>query len=72
MQVQESVHTPLGLCGVTAGNTVAVAFEPVGPGSPPPAWPLLGESYRRVPHAETDDVKVVVCGSLRTHSVRVP
>ena len=36
MQVQESVHTPLGLCGVTAGNTVA------GPGSPPPAWPISG------------------------------
>ena len=29
-----SVHTPHGLCGVTARSTVAVAFEP---GSPPPA-----------------------------------
>ena len=72
LQDQESVHTPLGLCGVTAGNTVAVAFEPAGPGSPPPTWPISGESYRRVPHAETDDVKVVVCGSLRAHSVCVP
>ena len=72
LQVQESVHTPLGRCGVTAGNTVAVAFEPAGPGSPPPAWPISGESYRRVPHAETDDVKVFVYGSLRAHSVRVP
>ena len=57
MQVQESLHTPLGLCGVTGGDTVA------GPGSPPPSWPISGESYRRVPHAETDDVKVVFCGS---------
>ena len=72
LQVQESVHTPLGRCEVTAGNTVAVAFEPAGPGSPPPAWPISGESYRRVPHAETDDVKVFVYGSLRAHSVRVP
>ena len=71
LQVQESVHTPLGLCGVTAGNTVAVAFEPARPGSPPPAWPISGESYRRVPHAETDDDKVVVCGSLRANSVCV-
>ena len=66
-----SVYTPLGPCGVTAWNTVAVAFEPAGPGSPPPAWPISRESYRRVPHAETDDVKVVVCGSLRAHSVCV-
>ena len=28
--------------------------------------------YRRVPHAETDDVEVVACGSLRAHSVWVP
>ena len=27
-----------GLCGVTAGSTVAVAFESAEPGSPPPAW----------------------------------
>ena len=41
-----SVHTPLGLCGVTAGSTVAVAFEPAGPGSLPPAWPNSGESVQ--------------------------
>ena len=50
---------------------MAVAFEPAGPGSPPPAWPISGESYKQVPHAETDDVKVVVCGSFRAHSVCV-
>ena len=31
-----SVHTPHGLCEVMAGSTVAVAFEPAGPGSPLP------------------------------------
>ena len=41
-----SVHTPHGICGVTAGSTVAVAFEPAGPGSPPPAWPISGESVQ--------------------------
>ena len=40
------VHTPLGLCGVTAGSTVAVDFEPAGPGSPPPAWPNSGKSVQ--------------------------
>ena len=52
-----SVHTPFGLCGVTAGSTVAVAFEPARPGSPPPAWQNSGESVQA--HAETDDAKVV-------------
>ena len=42
-----SVHTPFGLCGVTAGSTVAVAFEPARP----------GESVEA--HAVTDDAKVV-------------
>ena len=46
-----SVHTPLGLCGVTKGSTVAVAFEPAGPGSPPPAWQNSGESVQA--HAAT-------------------
>ena len=43
---KDSVHTPHGICGVTAGSTVAVAFEPAGPGSPPPAWPISGESVQ--------------------------
>ena len=41
-----SVYAPLGLCGVTAGSTVAVAFEPAGPGSTPPGWPNSGESVQ--------------------------
>ena len=41
-----SVHTPLGLGGVTAGSTVAVAFEPTRSGSPPPAWLNSGESVQ--------------------------
>ena len=32
-----SVHTPHGLCEVTRGSTVSVAFEPARPGSPLPA-----------------------------------
>ena len=55
-----SVHTLHGLCGVTAGSTVAVAFEPAGPGFPPPAWPISGNRYRRVPHAETDASKLLL------------
>ena len=68
LQVQESVAHYAWSLRSTAGNTVAVLSSRPDH-SPPPAWPISGESYRRVPYAETDDVKVVVCGSLRANSV---
>ena len=56
--VQEYVHTPIILCRVTAWNTVAVAFEPAGPGSPPPAWPI----FKGIVQAST------TCGDRRRQS----
>ena len=50
---------------MTAGSTVAVAFEPAGPGSPPRAWSISGNRYRRVPDAETYDVEVVTVSLSR-------
>ena len=52
-----SVHTLVGLCGVTAGSMVAVAFELTRSGSPPSAWLNSGESVQA--HTETDDAEVV-------------
>ena len=52
------VHTPFG----DGRSTVAVAFEPAGPSSTPPAWSNSGESAGT--HAETVDVEVVACGFL--------
>ena len=46
LQVQRFCAHSACICGVTAGSTVAVAFEPAGPGSPPPAWPISGESVQ--------------------------
>ena len=65
-----SVHTPLGLFGVTAGSTVAVAFEPARPGSPPPAWRNSGG----IGTGACGDLRRRSCclGSLRVHSLWVP
>ena len=68
-----SVHTPPwslrsdgrehGCRGIRAGPTGLSAARMAN---------FRGNRYRRVPHAETDDVEVVACLSLRAHSVRVP
>ena len=58
--VQENVHTPIGLCGVTAWNTVAVAFEPAGPGSTPPAWSNSGESVQGEYHMRPTTSKLLL------------
>ena len=65
-----SVHTPLGICGVTAGSTVAVAFKPAGPSSPPPAW----QKFRGIGTGACGDRRRRSCclGSLRAHSLWVP
>ena len=65
-----SVLTPLGLCGVTAGSTVAVAFEPARPGSPPPTWRNSGG----IGTGACGDLRRRSCclGSLRVHSLWVP
>ena len=57
-----SVHTPL-----TARSTVAVAFKPAGPGSPPPAW----QKFRGIGTGACGDRRRRSCclGSLRAHSL---
>ena len=67
--VQEYVHTPIGLRGMTAWNTVVVGFEPARPNSPPPAWPISGESNhtRRLTTSKllcANPCVPIVCGFL--------
>ena len=66
------VHTPFGLCGVTAGARWPWLSSRPDQASPPPAWSNSGESVQASTTCETGDVEVVACGSLRAISLWVP